>query len=238
VFPGIVFDLDDTLYPERAFVLSGFHAVSVWAQDALGIPAAICFKELQGLFDVGYKTTTFDHWLRLHHFEMTLLDHMITLYREHDPKIDPFLCVPGLLLRLRRCSRIGLVSDGRPDLQRRKLAALRLNAAFDAVVLTADLGPGHSKPSAHPFEVVLDRLEVTPSEAVYVADNAMKDFLGARRVGMYTVQITVPDAIYGGLTAPTSAHAAHVQIEDLGDLEVALSRAPQSSWPAAQPKLA
>ena len=33
----VVFDLDDTLYPERAFALSGFAAASAWASGEWGV---------------------------------------------------------------------------------------------------------------------------------------------------------------------------------------------------------
>ena len=33
----LVFDLDDTLYPERQFALSGFAAAERWAQSSLGL---------------------------------------------------------------------------------------------------------------------------------------------------------------------------------------------------------
>ena len=36
-YEAIIFDLDDTLYPERAYVLSGFHAVAVWGKTHLGV---------------------------------------------------------------------------------------------------------------------------------------------------------------------------------------------------------
>ena len=34
----VVFDIDDTLYLERDYVLSGFAAVGPWARDWLAIP--------------------------------------------------------------------------------------------------------------------------------------------------------------------------------------------------------
>jgi putative hydrolase of the HAD superfamily len=33
----LVFDLDDTLYPERQFALSGFAAAGRWAEAELGL---------------------------------------------------------------------------------------------------------------------------------------------------------------------------------------------------------
>ena len=48
---GIVFDLDDTLYPERDYVLSGFKAVASWAEARLGVPSLGGFSGLRRLFD-------------------------------------------------------------------------------------------------------------------------------------------------------------------------------------------
>ena len=35
--PVVIFDLDDTLYAERDYALSGFRAAGRWARDALGV---------------------------------------------------------------------------------------------------------------------------------------------------------------------------------------------------------
>ena len=60
---AVVLDLDDTLYPEEAYVRSGLRAVAARAQETLGIPAAEAEAELVALFERGARRDTFDRWL-------------------------------------------------------------------------------------------------------------------------------------------------------------------------------
>jgi len=220
---AIIFDLDDTLYPERAYVLSGFRAVAAWAEKHLGIPQHHSFDELRRLFEDGVRGDTFNRWLESHGLKPDdLVPQMVQVYQEHDPHIAPYPEVPELLQRLRQRYRLGLVSDGYAEVQRRKLAALGLTPCFDALVFSDEWGREAWKPSSRPFEIVLKRLGVTGSEAVYVADNPHKDFLGARQVGMWTVRVRRPDGLYSHLEPPSGEHAPNVEIETLNDLETSL----------------
>jgi putative hydrolase of the HAD superfamily len=133
-----------------------------------------------------------------------------------------------LLERLAGRHRLGLVTDGFASVQQRKLASLRLSEQFDALVLTEELGPGLSKPSAFPFQVVLKRLGVSAEEAVYVADNPTKDFIGARLVGMATVRMRSRAGLYTDLEPPSPEHAAEIEIDDLRSLTMALYRLERS----------
>jgi len=60
---AVVLDLDDTLYPEAAYVRSGFRAVAGRAEGTLGIPAPEGERELVSLFEAGVRGDTFDRWL-------------------------------------------------------------------------------------------------------------------------------------------------------------------------------
>ena len=46
-----VFDVDDTLYLERDYVRSGFHAVATWAEETLDVTGV--FDTAWGLFLAG-----------------------------------------------------------------------------------------------------------------------------------------------------------------------------------------
>ena len=220
---AIVFDLDDTLYPERAYVLSGFQAVAAWAEECLGIPVAQGFAELRRLFDDGVRGDTFNRWLESHGFQPdSWVPQMVQIYREHNPHIEPYPEVPELLQRLRPRYRLGLVTDGYAEVQKRKLAALGLTSCFDVLVFSDEWGREAWKPNSRPFEIALQRLGVTGPEAVYVADNPTKDFLGARQAGMWTVRVRRPDGLYSHLEPPSPEHAPDVEIETLSDLETSL----------------
>ncbi|MBM4429703.1 MAG: HAD family hydrolase [Chloroflexi bacterium] len=223
--PAVVFDLDDTLYPERAYVLSGFRAVAAWVEKHLGIPANQGFAELCQLFNDGVRGNTFNCWLENHGLSSdSWVPQMVRIYQEHNPHITPYPEVPDLLQRLRSRYRLGLVSDGYAQVQKRKLAALGLTDYFNVLVFSDEWGREAWKPNPRPFEVVLEELGVTGSEAVYVADNPTKDFLGARQVGMWTVRIRYPEGLYSHLEPPSAEHAPNAEIETLSGLETALMR--------------
>lgn len=221
---SIVFDLDDTLYPEEDYVLSGFQAVAAWAELKLGIPSTEGFKELQALYEAGIRGNTFDHWLTARGLgKQGLVTQLVLVYREHEPTLEPFPEVPALLASLRRICRLGLVSDGRLAVQQRKLAALQLAPFFDAIVFSDEWGSEAWKPNTKPFEEVLSRLEAAADLSVYVADNPAKDFLAARRAGLHSIRFRHRNGIYRALEPKTPEYAPHYEISDLNQLEQTLS---------------
>lgn len=223
---AIVFDLDDTLYPEEAYVHSGFRAVAAWGAEHLDIPATQGYIELERLFREGVRGDTFDRWLAGHGLcSDGVVGELIRTYRGHAPAIAPFPEAPPLLERLGREHRLGLLSDGWAEVQNAKLDALGLRERFDAVVITDELGREAWKPSPRGFEVVLERLGgVAAGRTVYVSDNPAKDFLGARRAGLRSVRVRRPEGVYAALEPQTEEHAADADIERLEDLELELDR--------------
>ena len=221
---AVVFDMDDTLYPERQFVLSGFRAVANWLEPRAGLPADQCFAELQLLYASGVRGDTFDRWLTGHGLPATWAPDMVEVYREHDPLLDPFPGVTELLARLRVTCRLGLLSDGYLAVQRRKLAALGLADQFDAVVFSDAWGRAAWKPSTRPFLEALALLDTPAATAVYVADNPAKDFLGARQIGMGTIWLRRPAGEYAHLEPPSPAHAPDLIVASLDELESILAQ--------------
>lgn len=226
---AVVFDLDDTLYPERDYVLSGFQAVAGWAAIHLQIPKEVGFAELKGLFEQGVRGDTFNRWLAAHNLpEHDAISQMVQVYRRHIPEIAPFPDVPEVLAALRRRYRLGLISDGWLAVQQRKMAALGLDPFFHAVVLSDEWGREAWKPSAKPFEMIIQRLGVDPARTVYVADNPLKDFLGCRRGGLFGVWVRRGGLEYTDLEPPTTEHAPHTVINSLRDLLEMLSQMEES----------
>ncbi len=219
-YQALIFDLDDTLYPERAFAVGGFRAAASWLSGPAGRPADAIFAELLAIHDGGNRTGSFDLWLAEHGLAGgDRLDRLVRIYREHEPRLEPFPAVRGLLARLRPDYRLGLVSDGLHEVQARKLSALGLADSFDAVVFSDLMGREAWKPSPRPFEAVLARLAAPPARALYVADNPGKDFLGPRRLGMATVRVRPKGGYYSQCEPPTPDHAPDVEIADIGLLE-------------------
>jgi putative hydrolase of the HAD superfamily len=220
---AVVFDLDDTLYPEETYVLSGFRAVAHWAQDDWGLAADEGYAELEALFRQGVRGETFDRWLAAHALPAEpWVARLVAIYRAHQPTIAPYPGVPALLARLGRRYRLGLLSDGYLAVQRNKLAALGLGACFQAVVFSDEGGRACWKPSTWPYQRVMERLQCPPERTVYLGDNPLKDFTGARQVGMGTIWLRRPGGVYCSEQPPTPEHAPDAQISALEELETLL----------------
>ena len=222
--PALIFDLDDTLYPERDYVLSGFAAVASWIEAQAGPDAGRTHAELAELFDGGAKRDAFDRWVSSRLLpEAISASTMVGVYRDHNPIIELEPRTRALLIDLRRRHKLGLVTDGRADVQRRKIEALGAAELLDAVVVTAELGVGFSKPHPAAYRAAIGRLGVEAADTVYVADNPVKDFIGARSVGMASVRLRRPDGIYAELEPVSREHAPDFEITDLQHLPVALA---------------
>lgn len=222
---AIVFDMDDTLYSESEFVLSGFRAVADWSSANLGIASELGYATLFDLYSQGVRNNTFDRWLTIHEIDRPeLAAKFVDIYREHIPCITPFPETIELLKHLQGCYKIGLVSDGYLAVQQAKWTALGLAEFFDAVVFSDSLGRANWKPSTAPFKLVLDKLSIEPEFSVYIGDNPRKDFLGARQLGMYTIQVKRADAEYGNLEPPGIEYQPHLIIDSIADVLTAIDR--------------
>jgi len=199
-----LFDLDDTLYPERAFVDGGFRAVGRFLGPQLGRAPATIARRLRALHDRDGRGRLFDTLLAEYGrpADPDLVLAALLVYRAHRPRTRPFSDVIESLDAIRTAGfRTGLVTDGLSAVQRRKLAALPdVAKRLDAVVMTDELGPAYAKPSAVPFRIACRLLGVDTGDAVYVGNDPRKDFVGAKEAGLWTIRTgRLPDE--GGSSA-------------------------------------
>jgi putative hydrolase of the HAD superfamily len=118
----------------------------------------------------------------------------------------------AVLEGLRACYRLGMITNGAPDLQRLKLAGTGLAALFDPLVISGDLGFG--KPERAIFDHALDQARTRPEEAIMVGDSWHRDVVGATGAGLRVVWVNPTDA---PPPARTSGAAVSV-VRDLRDL--------------------
>ena len=211
VIKAVIFDLDDTLYPERAYAFSGFAAVATAFKDLLGDPTETT-EQMEQLFDSKHRRRVFDELLSQRGLpgDQQLIDRMIETYRTHRPKITLYSDADRILTHLRGRYKLGLISDGPSVSQWAKIDALGLRSRLDEIIITSDLGPEYAKPNPAAFEQMAKRLDVEASTCVYVGDNPAKDFIASNILGWTTIQITRPDGIYRGVCPPEAAEAQRI----------------------------
>ena len=208
---AVVFDLDDTLYPERDYVRSGYRAVADHLRRTLGVMQRL-EDFMWDLFLAGQSAKVFD--AASAHFDLHLspaqIAELVELYRTHAPAIAPYSGAVELLALLRVRFRLGLLSDGFLPAQRLKLNALKIDRFFDHVLFTEDLGRDCWKPSPVGFQTIAERLAAAPQACAYVADNPAKDFLAANRLGWRTIQYLRPSQLHAAKPAPPDGRPQRV----------------------------
>ncbi|MDQ4102242.1 MAG: HAD family hydrolase [Actinomycetota bacterium] len=81
--------------------------------------------------------------------------------------------------------RLAAITNAAGDYQRAKLGALGLESAFDAVLISGELGV--AKPHRAIFRTACRVLDVSPAQAVHVGDRLDTDAKGARDAGLHGV---------------------------------------------------
>lgn len=225
VLRAVVFDLDDTLYPERSYAVSGFAAVARWVETALGIPVDSARDELIALLNGGVRGRVFDEWLIRRGIEAApgTVAEMVRVFRDHAPKISLYPEADALLRALGPRFRLGLLTDGYLEVQRKKVNALGLRDRFDGIVLSDQWGRESWKPNPRCYQEIARILSVATNEAVYVADNPAKDFLGARRAGMSSIRVRREGTLHWDVDARGEG-APDIEIGALEDVEEAIER--------------
>lgn len=209
---AVIFDMDDTLYPERDFVRSGYGAVAEELRSRLGTMER--YEDwLWERFLAGRADGAFDALDGHFHLGLSVEDirHLVEVYRFHTPAITPHADMVRLLADLQGRAKLGMVTDGPVRMQQQKFDALGLADYFapPAVVLTGALGPAAGKPSPAGFEAVARAL-ATPHEAcVYLADNAAKDFLAPNRLGWASIRLRRAGQVHAHKSAPPGGTPQH-----------------------------
>lgn len=207
----VVFDLDDTLYPEEDYVFSGFRAVaeSVAAGEAekgaAGESSAKSDAETFRIMKDAYLSgkNAFDALAR----ELGLagtgakagtgaetgaeaeknIAAWVDIYRTHLPEISlPADSLHTLQELQRRGVKLGIATDGRSLGQRLKIRALGLDALFQPENIYISGEHGHDKHDFEPFAWFVHRYPEA-RRFIYAGDNPDKDFLNPNLMGWTTV---------------------------------------------------
>jgi len=106
---------------------------------------------------------------------------------------------------------IALITNGASDTQREKLRAVGIEGAFDAVVISGELGT--AKPDTLPFETAIQAMGVEGRSVWHVGDSLASDIVGAKASGLTSVWINR----VGGVR-PRGTPVPDVEIRSLNEL--------------------
>lgn len=184
----IVFDLDDTLYDDRTYVLSGFHAVANFLSSTTGLSKKLIHDELVQELSCD-RNQVFDRFLTKRGiYSKSLVMHCLSIYRAHKPNIRLFPEADACLNRFKNVP-LYVVTDGNKLVQKNKCLALGLDLRVKKCICTSVYGLKHAKPSPYCFQRICEWENVNPQDVVYIADNPKKDFVGIKPLGFQTIRV-------------------------------------------------
>lgn len=190
---GLFFDLDDTLYKESDFRLSGFKAVADYIEQQYLVCSERFLSEIQQAVDGNglYCGYIFNEVVdRLDVRNKPTVSELVEVYRNHTPLISLYDDAEELFsIILGRCS-LGLITGGLSRVQSNKVKTLRLSRYFaNNIIYASNLGADLQKPSPFPFRKMLELTGVSSERAFYIGDNPYKDFIGPHKLGLGTVRL-------------------------------------------------
>jgi putative hydrolase of the HAD superfamily len=208
-----VFDLDDTLYPERDFLKSAFHAI---CHELFPENEVYLYNEMIGIHNSGGNA--FNFLIEKYPAKKISLEKLLYLYRNHFPVISlregVFEMIQGFKSR---DSKFGIITDGRVITQRNKLEALGLSRLIDKVLISEEFG--ESKPAPSLYESFME--SDNQKQFYYIGDNIHKDFVTPKKLGWFCIGILDEENVHGQILSEVSIeYLPHVFIKSFNEIGI------------------
>jgi len=217
---GVIFDLDDTLVPEKCFIFSGFKEVCNYISIKESLNYDKLYRDCLNIFDNSSRLV-FDRLLKENEIEYdrNYIDKLVEIYKNHKPKLDLYEDAQEILEYLYKTKiKTGIITDGNYEVQRNKIEALKLLKYIDTIVITDEIGKKYWKPHPKGYYICASRLNLKFKELLYIGDNEKKDFVTANRLGMKTAKIVRKEGIYYNLDFKEEGYEAKIIIHNLMEI--------------------
>lgn len=227
---AIIFDLDDTLYYEQDYVKSGFRAVSRYIGSKYGVSEKEFYKLQLDILEKEGRGKVFDLALENFSLPQDEVEKMLAVYRSHEPEgIQLYEDVEYILEKLKKEGKYktGIITDGNAQVQWNKIKSLGLIDLVDEIIVTDDYGVDKRKPAPFAYLRLLEIFKIRAEEAVYIGDNPLKDFIGARGLGMKTIRIIREKGMHIEKRMEP-VYEADFEVNTLRDMEEILDRMDRS----------
>lgn len=211
MYQALLFDLDDTLYDLRSYWRDRLRR----SLD-LVIPHFPQFDREELVRTALSQRVYMAHWpqflrsLGVADEELIAHTHRVFCEGWFD-EMHLYPETPAVLKELGKRYRLGLITNGPSDIQRRKIERFELSNYFEILVVSEEVGV--EKPDPSIFLTTLERLGVPPTQALYVGDSPEFDLRGAAAAGMDAIWMNPRRAVL-----PTDLTPPRAMIERLADL--------------------
>lgn len=186
----LLIDLDDTLYPERSYVESGFVEIANHLASKCSQPWHKLYDHMIHLLDSKGRGQIFNETLAFAgiDFDKAAITQLVQIYRSHSPNVNLYDGVFELLQHLKIHHTLAIVTDGLPLMQMQKVKALELDQLIDHIFYP--WAYNHPKPAAESYGHAIKDLKCAKNHCIIIGDNPVNDGSPARDLGVPFWQVT------------------------------------------------
>ncbi|MCI1477726.1 MAG: HAD-IA family hydrolase [Clostridium beijerinckii] len=186
---ALIFDLDDTLYYEKEYVLGSFKEVAYYLGNKYGKNEERLYCRMKEILKASGRGKIFNIICEENNFNEDIKN-LIDIYRDSKPKLELYEDSKQVLDWARKQGyKLGIITDGCSKVQWNKIKALNLEKLVDKIIVTDDLGKEFWKPHQKSYINMMKYFCISKAECVYIGDNPNKDFIGAKKLGLKTIRI-------------------------------------------------
>ena len=102
--------------------------------------------------------------------------------RKHHVQFDDV--IPALA-ELKKSFKLGLLTNGAPDIQREKITGSGIDKFFSSIVISGEVGVG--KPNPAVFEIILANLNAAPGDTAMIGNSLKSDIQPCKTLGIKSV---------------------------------------------------
>jgi putative hydrolase of the HAD superfamily len=192
IINGVVFDLDNTLLDfmkMKEFAVKS--AIKGMIEAGLSVDEEKSYNEIISIYEeFGWENQkVFDVFIekQIGHVDNKFLAAGIVAYRRaREANLMAYPNVYKTLMALAKSGiKLAVVSDAPSREAWLRIYYLNLYHFFDVVITFDD--SGERKPSAKPFQMALDGMDLQAEETIMIGDWPDRDVVGAKQIGMKTV---------------------------------------------------
>ncbi|WP_342305959.1 HAD family hydrolase [Methanolobus sp. ZRKC5] len=186
----IIFDLDNTLYNEKEYVISGFKAVALFLAREKSLDYCTVYSSLLESFTINGRGNNFEYLCNKLDIGNHIISRLVKVYREHCPEITLREDIEMFLWELSKEYKLCLLTNGWLIPQKMKVESLRLDRYFDTIFYSQQDGLDFAKPHPKYFMQILQFYKIETSEALMIGDDPVTDIQGAKNLNMPHLQVS------------------------------------------------
>lgn len=185
----LIFDLDDTLYYEKKYVLGAFKKVAYYLGNKYEKNVEELYDRMAEILDTLGRGKIFNIICEENNFKEDI-EELIDIYRNSKLELELYKDGKKILIWARENGyKLGIITDGCSKVQWNKIDALNVVKLVDKIIVTDDLGKEFWKPHKKSYLDMMSYFNISEDECIYIGDNPNKDFIGAKELGMKTIRI-------------------------------------------------